>query len=65
MAAPPKQLTDEQMARALAAARKLAGEHDGAPSAAENKVIKALRASIGRPSKKEIAALAKKLARPD
>ncbi|WP_372781453.1 hypothetical protein [Phenylobacterium sp.] len=64
MARSPKILTDDDMARALAGARKLAGHDQESLTPEEEVIIKEVRASKGRPSKKEIDALAKRLARP-
>ena len=56
-------LTEDETARSLEAARRFAGEDQEPLTAEEEAVIKEVRTSKGRPSKKEIAALAKRIAR--
>jgi hypothetical protein len=59
----PKPLTDDEMTRSLKAAREFAGEEQEPLTPEEEAVMKEVRASKGRPTKKEIAALAKRIAR--
>jgi hypothetical protein len=63
MSRPTKPLTENEIARSLDAARQFAGEDQEAVTPEEEAVLKEIRSSKGRPSKKEIAALAKRIAR--
>jgi hypothetical protein len=63
MSSPPKLLSDDELARSLEAARQFAGEDHDPLTPQEEAIVKEVRASKHRPTKKEIAALAKRIAR--
>jgi hypothetical protein len=55
---------EDEVAETLRAARLFVGETDGEISAEEARVIEELRTELPRPSKADLTALAKKLAKP-